>query len=286
MNPTTMKTLICGCIAATLLTSSAWAQSYSRSGASRYMQSQDWQGLKRYAQAWTQAAPRDPDGWAYLGMVEGLHLNQPAQAVEAIRRSLALNPQQPDGWEALGVNLIALGQNAQAVEAIQHAIALNPSQLQFRNNLAVAYSKQGNWNAALSTLDSMRPLVSRQNIWQGWYMLGNGYLKMEKPSQAVAAYQQCVRLQPRQGACWTNMGVMLLWGGNSTAALQAYDRGASMGDALGRKNAAALRQAIAQQKRAAQQNANSFNSAENGAYRVMGEQMRRDAIMRNAESAP
>jgi superkiller protein 3 len=281
-----LRNLICRCLAAVLLTSLAWAQSYSRSGASRYMQSRDWQGLKRYAEAWTQASPRDPDGWAYLGLVEGLYLNERAQAVEAIRRSLALNPQQPDGWEALGVNLTAIGQYAQAVEAIQRAIALSPRQLQFRNNLAVAYSQQGNWSAALSTLDEMRPIVVRQNSWQGWYTLGNGYLQMEKAPQAVAAYQQCVRLQPRQGACWTNMGVMLLWGKNSTDALQAYDRGASLGDALGRKNAARLRQAIAQEKLAAQQSANNSNSAENHAYMVMGEQMRRDAILRNNISTP
>ena len=234
-------------------TTLAHGQGFSNNGAARYVQSKDWNGLLRYAQNWTRAEPKDPNGWAFLGMDYGLHLHQPAQAAMAIHRSLQLNPNQPDGWEALGVAYIELKRYPDGIAAIRRAIQLNPNQYAFWNNLAAAYSDEADWKDALATLDQEQPLASRLNNAEVWYVLGNGYLRLENAPKSVPAFQHCVRLQPRFAPCWTNLGVMLEWGGNNQAALQAYARASPLGDSLASQDAGRLKQAIAAQRAASPQ---------------------------------
>jgi tetratricopeptide (TPR) repeat protein len=229
----------------------AQPQGFSASGAARYVQAEDWNGLLRYAQSWTRAEPNDPNGWAFLGMDYGLHLHQPAQAAIAIRRSLQLNPNQPDGWEALGVACLDLKQYPDAITAIRRAIQLNPNQYAFWNNLAAAYSDEADWKDAMGTLDQEQPLAARLKNAQVWYVLGNGYLRLENAPKAVPAFQHCVQLQPGLAPCWTNLGVMLEWGGNDQAALQAYARATALGDSLAGQDAGRLKQAMAAQQSAA-----------------------------------
>ena len=73
------------------------AESYSAGGANAYVQSKDYQGLLRYATAWTNADPDSADAWSYLGVVYGIYLKQPDKAVAPMRRSLKLNPNQAPG---------------------------------------------------------------------------------------------------------------------------------------------------------------------------------------------
>jgi tetratricopeptide (TPR) repeat protein len=100
------------------------------------------------------------------------HANSSAQAASAINRSLQLNPNQPDGWEALGVAYIDLKRYGEAVTAIQRAIQMNPNQDAFYNNLAAAYAAEADWNNSLRTLEQEEPLAARLNNAQVWYVLG------------------------------------------------------------------------------------------------------------------
>jgi tetratricopeptide (TPR) repeat protein len=227
------------------------SQGYSANRAARYVQANDWNGLLGYARAWTRAEPNDPNGWAFLGMDYGLHLHQPTQAVTAIRRSLQLNLNQPDGWEAPGVAYLDLKQYPDAIAAIRRAIQLDPNQYAFRNNLAAAYSDQADWKDATNTLDQEQPLVARLKDAKVWYALGNGYLRLQSAAKAVPAFQHCVQLQPKLAPCWTNLGVMLEWGGNDQAALQAYARAGALGDSLAAQDSSRLKQAMAAQQASA-----------------------------------
>lgn len=226
-------------------------QAYSKEGASRYIQSNNYQGLADYASAWTRAQPANADAWGFLGMAYGLHLHQPDKAALAIKRSLQLNPNQPSGWNALATTYIDLKQYDDAIQAEQKAIQLNANQPTYWNNLAVAYSDKADWDDARRTLDKEAPVVERLNLPDAWYVLGNGYLKLRNAQQSIAAYRHCVALKPGFAQCWTNMGVMLEWAGNNQEALQAYARGKALGDSMAGDDAGRLNQAIAAQRQAA-----------------------------------
>ncbi len=234
----------------------ARAENYSAAGANAYVRSKDYNGLLRYATAWTNADPGSADAWSYLGVVYGIYLKQPDKAVSAMQRSLKLNPNQAPGWHALGVTYIQLKKNADAVGAISKAIKLNPNQPIYYNNLAVAYAQMARWQDAYNALNDEKDLAEKLDNPMIWYNLGNGYARLEQAAPAVAAYQHAVKLKPDWAQAWTNLGTMLQWGGNIQGAQQAYARGAQLGDPLAAQDDARLKQALAQQAAAAKAGAN------------------------------
>ena len=236
---------------------SAQADDYSAAGANAYVQSKDYQGLLKYATAWSKGEPNNADAWSYLGVVYGIYLKQPDKAVGPMLQSLKLNPNQAPGWHALGITYIQLKKNADAVGAISHAIKLNPNQPNYYNNLAAAYAEMARWQDAFNALNDEEPLAERLNNAAVWYKLGNGYARLEQAQPAVSAYQHAIRLNPNWAQAWTNLGTMLQWGGNVQGAENAYAQGSRLGDPLAAQDNARLRQALAAQAAAAKGSANT-----------------------------
>jgi tetratricopeptide (TPR) repeat protein len=235
---------------------SAQANAYSAAGANAYVQSKDYQGLLRYATAWSKGEPNNADAWSYLGVAYGIYLKQPDKAVGPMLQSLKLNPNQAPGWHALGITYLQLKQNANAVGAISRAIKLNPNQPNYYNNLAAAYAEMARWQDAFNTLNDEEPLAERLNNAGVWYKLGNGYARLEQAQPAVSAYQHAIKLNPNWAQAWTNLGSMLQWGGNVQGSDNAYVQGSRLGDPLAAQDRARLQQALAAQAAAAKGSAN------------------------------
>src|ERR1700759_2547585 len=148
-------------IGMSFLAFAAQAESFSATAANTFVHSKDYQGLLRYSQAWTKAEPSSAQAWSYLGVVYGIYLNQPSNAVAPMQKSLTLDPSQAPGWHALGVTFLQLKRNADAVNAISRALKLNPNQPTYYNNLAVAYSGMARWQDAFNALNDEKNIAQR-----------------------------------------------------------------------------------------------------------------------------
>ena len=228
----------------------AQAQRYSVAGSAAYRQAKDWQGLIRYATAWTQAEPNNPEAWGALGTAYTLDLNEPEKGIAPLKRAVDVAPNSAPAWHALGVTYTMAHQYGDGVEAIKHAIQLNPNQPTYYNNLAASYSGGGAWKAALATLDQEKPLAQRVNSANVWYVLGNGYAKLGDLPNAIAAYRQVLQLKPNFAQGWTNLGAALQFNGDNAGAKDAYRRGQTLGDPLAGKDSALLQ---AQEEQASRQ---------------------------------
>jgi len=140
-----------------------------------------------------------------------------------------------------------------AVDAIKKAIAINPNQPTYYNNLAVAYSDGGAFKSAMATLDIEKPLAQRLNNVNVWYTLGNAYVKLGDLNNAIPAYKTVVQMKPSFAQGWTNLGAALQFNGDVTGAKAAYQRGQSLGDPLAGKNEAQLEAQLRQQAQAQHQ---------------------------------
>jgi len=227
------------------------AQDYSNDEVQAYIRAKDWQGLIQYATAATQADPNNAEAWACLGQTYGLDLNEWDKAVDPMKKFLALRPDSAPGWHALGVTYIKLKQYSDAVAAIKRAIQINPNQPHYWNNLAAAYAEGGAFKSAAVALDKEQALAESLNNKSVWYTLANGYAKLQAPQKAIPAYQQALQLDPDFAEAWTNLGAMYEFTGDNQKALDAYDRGQSLGDPLAGQDAAQLRQEIADAQEAA-----------------------------------
>jgi len=236
---------------------------------------QDWNALLQYGQAWTKAEPNNSNAWAAVS-VAYFFLNKPDLALEPTKRGVELAPREPGAWTGLGQVYAKLKQWPGAVDAYTHAVDLNPRNGNYWNNLASAYSEEGDYAKTLQTLERQAQSAGPYQTAELWYNLGNGlstvaastWLKHEagKPldqilREAVYAYQQALRLNPRYGNAWNNLGVAEEGLGDRKEALQCYQRAGAFGDAYGSKNYRDLQNKIAEESAAQAAAASARNSA-------------------------
>jgi len=78
---------------------------------------QDWEGLRRVAERWSEEDPRDADAWYFLGRANA-KLNRVDNAVAGLHRAVAINPEFARAWMELGLLYARLGR-AEDVERVR-----------------------------------------------------------------------------------------------------------------------------------------------------------------------
>lgn len=239
------------CAAALFMAQIAPGQgSFSPGGANRFVQRKDWNGLVRYAKSWTASEPGSAMGWYYLGSAYGIGLHDPASARAPFEKAVELNRGWSLTWNALGFTYLDLKRHGDAIRAFQHCVDQEPRKSNYWNNLAFAYSANGRRDLAVQTLQRQRAAVAGYATYTDWYNMGNGFANLDHREEAVAAFNQALRLNPRFGAAWNNLGVTQQEMGNYSGALNSYRHAGQLGDPLGNANAAALQRGlnVAQQR--------------------------------------
>ena len=86
---------------------------------------QDQQKIAEFVRQ-TESNPEDVNAWTNLGHIY-FDSGQPAKAVTAYEKSLALDPNRPDVWTDLGVMYRRNGDPRKAVECFDRALSLKPN---------------------------------------------------------------------------------------------------------------------------------------------------------------
>jgi tetratricopeptide (TPR) repeat protein len=248
-----------------LLVGQAWGQAYTPKQANAYIAAHDGQGALRYATAWTKAEPNNYFAWGALGAAYGIGLQQPANAITAFQRALTIRPDAPECLNAMGIEYVNLKNYAEATKVLKRATEKAPTRANYWNDLAAVYSYQNQRNLALEALDNSQKFAGPGANYTDWYNMGNGFYKLQDYPKALFAFQQAVRLNPRYGNAWNNLGTTQQWLGNASEALRAYKQAGAMGDPLGSKNYTQLNNAIL----AAQQAARNTGKATSGMDRIV-----------------
>jgi tetratricopeptide (TPR) repeat protein len=229
-----------------LLASAAQAQgAYSMAGANRYVQSKNWTGLVQYSTGWTRAQPNESMAWYYLGSAYEMGLHQPGNAVAPLQKAVALKPDWALGWTALGFANMDLKHFDDAADAFAKAVEYAPAKSNYWNNLASAYSWANKPGLAEQTLEKQERQAGPSATDVDWYNLGNGYANLNRRDRAINAYRQALRLNPRNGLAWNNLGVAEQAMGNLQNALVDYQKAAALGDSLANNNIANVQAATA-----------------------------------------
>jgi tetratricopeptide (TPR) repeat protein len=223
----------------------AAAGSYNISQANEFVHEQDWQGLLRYAQAWTRDDPNTPMAWFYLGATLDRQFKQPQQAAPALEKAVAMQHVWPQAWNALGFVYVELDHPVDAAKAFSNATQQAPENPHYWGNLAAALSYQNKLGATLDALDNQRRALGSSTSFAEWYNLGNGFFAMGDDENARAAYRRAIQLNPNYADVWNNLGALEGSSGNTQAALVDYQRAAALGDLTGRNNYQRLQAAIA-----------------------------------------
>lgn len=132
-----------------------------------------------------EVAPQQADATHFMGVLQHQR-GRSAQAVELIRRSIALNPDVPDWHNNLGNVLLETGGVDAAADAYEEALRLAPERADIRNNLGVLRREQG------------------------------------RTEEAEAAYRQAIALDPKSAEAHTNLGRLLHAVGRDDEAMRSF----------------------------------------------------------------
>jgi tetratricopeptide (TPR) repeat protein len=163
----------------------------------------------------------NPDS-AMVESLYGLYLQrqkQPRQALAAMMKAAALEPDNP-GWQmALGEAYEVTGDLVSALKYYQNATALSPDDATFWRALA-EFSLRNNLDLAGTGLPSARRLVELAgNDWQSDDIAGQILLETDDLVGAEALLKKAIELDPSQPAPFLHLGLLYMQTGDRAAAL-------------------------------------------------------------------
>lgn len=128
-------------------------------------------------------------------------LNRLAEAADCFRRATIIQPQHAAALENLGSVLTLLGQPEEGVTCFRKVVALQPNRADGHYNLGNALARQRRFGEAIRSLRAsiaIRPDADACNT------LGNALRDTGQVADAVAAYDDAVRLDPDNLALRSN----------------------------------------------------------------------------------
>lgn len=141
--------------------------------------------------------------WANIGLTWRDEGNL-AEAKEAYKHSLELNPESADNQNYTGIVYYRDGDYAKAIEHYKRAVELAPT-FTFYENLGLVYTDKEEYEKAITyfkkAIDTDKTSHSSINY------LGNVYFRMKEYEPARRYYEQAVHLQPQNEFYITNAGL-------------------------------------------------------------------------------
>ena len=164
----------------------------------------DWQGLLDWCRKWTKSEPKNADAWYGLGIAYN-KLKRHDDAIEAYRQALHIDPEDADAWNNLGVHL----QRPQAATMMPSKPIVRPcaSIRSMPKPGTTSGSLTANFKRHNDAIDAYRQAlrINPKNA-NAWYNLGVAYGKLKSHNDAIEAYRQALRINPKHALPGTTSG--------------------------------------------------------------------------------
>jgi len=161
---------------------------------------------------------RHPLIYHNLGVIALLRGNH-SEAVTRFRQALTLQPDYASSRLLLGSSLLALRKNTEAVRELKRAAALLPDQPQAHFELGRAFEASGNWIAAVQEFQKLVQLAPQEPEYS--YQLCNAWIKLSDWSS-----RQIIKLNPNSGRLYQGLGMEYAAQKKYDQALVAYQQAA------------------------------------------------------------
>lgn len=126
-------------------------------------------------------------------------------ALQASRRSLAVDSTLAPVWVTLGIIRSDQRHDEAAITAFERAIAIDPRYADAYRHLATVHRRRGDWRQAETTY--RRAITLQPEYWKGYNLLGAFYYGQGRYAEAIAQYQHGLRLAPANPALLNNVAV-------------------------------------------------------------------------------
>lgn len=170
-------------------------------------------------------APANSRAWDNLGMAL-LQVNKPADAAQAFKHALQLEPGHAKARVNLGIALAQLGQYNEAAANYAQVLDHLPDYAPALHNLALVYAKAGQLPEAENLL--RQAVASDPALTPAWADLGTVLAQQNRLDDAVVAYRNAIELNPSVSAWHNSLGTTYARQGNLPAARTAFQTAVSL----------------------------------------------------------
>jgi tetratricopeptide (TPR) repeat protein len=139
------------------------------------------------------------------------------RAITQFREAVRLDPRYEAPHVLMGASLLALGKGPEAARELETAVKLDPREPFARLELAKAYERSGDLEAAVSQFQLLRGIAPQDPEYA--YQLGSAYLKLE-----AACYRKVLELDPHSARAYQLKGEVYRDQGRTEMAIRAFER--------------------------------------------------------------
>jgi len=164
--------------------------------------------------------------------------------VEAMRKLVAMSPEDPDSWNQLGKSLFLSGQHTEAIQAFQRALKIKPGVGEVLANLGVTYKTSGEmteYEKIVQSLALVDPKLARDLMA---FSPAKGAEPQATPAPApepspvkstappapagesveIGALRKLVAMDPKDADGWDRLGKALFVAGNLSEASRCFEK--------------------------------------------------------------
>lgn len=163
--------------------------------------------------------PNSGFAWKALGVSL---LNQGKGALDALRKAVALSPEDAAAHSNLGIVLGGLGQQDEAVACYRRALEIKPDHAEAHCNLGNALQTLGQLEEA--TACYRRALEIKPKLVEAHYNLGTTLIALGEFDNAVACFRRALKIKPDSTEALSNLGIALKALGQFDGAIDCYGR--------------------------------------------------------------
>lgn len=121
---------------------------------------------------------------------------------------LLRDPSNANFWVMLGYALVQQSRYPDAIQALGRAVAINPEDIDGWNLLADAQRRAGQPGASSRTLQRAMAIDSTSAVTH--YLMGEAFKDNGEPDRAELAFRDALRLSPDLALAWLGLGELLL----------------------------------------------------------------------------
>ena len=159
--------------------------------------------------------------------------------VEALRKLVAMEPNDSDSWNRLGKSLYTSGQNAEAVRAFQRALEIKPGVAEVLANLGVTFKTTGEmteYEKIVQSLALVDPKLARDLMefspekisppvtgGQGGGASAEPSVQSDESGE-IGALRKLVAMDPKDADSWDRLGKALFLAQKLDEAIQSFEK--------------------------------------------------------------
>jgi len=166
----------------------------------------------------TAIAP-DPGTW-YTQGGEYLEKGEYAEARDAYRNAVSIDPEYLDAWIALAYAYVQSNMMDEAADAYQHALSIEPDNIPALKGIGYVYSRLGRDQEALNAFD--HALQINPDDPTSWLQKGLALSALGRVNESIPVYQKVIELSPGNFDAWLCMGLDYYSAGEYQEALDAF----------------------------------------------------------------